>query len=245
MQTRRNIFMVFFLVFVMLTGISRQSLAAVCDVNNDGVIDRADIALITAARNLPASGSTDPRDADGDGRITVLDARKCTLSCTYPVCAPNLAPVANAGPDQTAPVGTTIIFNGSGSSDPNGDTITYAWSFVSRPAGSTATLTNPSTVNPSFTIDKSGSYTVQLIVNDGRVNSVPDTVVVTTVNSAPVANAGPDQTTYVTSTVSLNGAGSTDVDGDPLTYSWSFISRPAGEHGDPLRPDGGQSLLRG
>jgi len=34
----------------------------------------------------------------------------------------------------------------------------------------------------------------QLIVNDGKVDSAPDTVVITTENSAPVANAGPDQT---------------------------------------------------
>ena len=47
-------------------------------------------------------------------------------------------------------------------------------------------------------------------------------------NSPPVANAGPDQTAEVGHVVELNGSGSSDVDGDPLTYRWSLISVPAG-----------------
>ena len=102
--------------------------------------------------------------------------------------------MANAGPDQTVLTTQTVQLNGSASTDVDGDPLTYAWSFVNRPAGSAATLSNPSIVNPTFVADKFGLYTVQLIVNDGTVNSAPDTVVISTQNSAPVANAGPDQT---------------------------------------------------
>ena len=59
----------------------------VCDVDLDGDVDRNDIQLIFAARNQPATGPDDPRDADGDGIITVLDARTCIRQCTLPRCA--------------------------------------------------------------------------------------------------------------------------------------------------------------
>jgi hypothetical protein len=45
---------------------------------------------------------------------------------------------------------------------------------------------------------------------------------------APAADAGPDQAAIVGDVVQLNGLGSSDVDGDALTYAWSFVSRPAG-----------------
>jgi len=31
---------------------------------------------------------SDPRDTDGDGQITVLDARYCVTQCTNPNCEP-------------------------------------------------------------------------------------------------------------------------------------------------------------
>ncbi len=56
------------------------------DLDNDGDVDRDDIAIIFASRNQLSSGPSDPRDLDGDGRITVLDSRKAMLLCTRPSC---------------------------------------------------------------------------------------------------------------------------------------------------------------
>ena len=49
-----------------------------------------------------------------------------------------------------------------------------------------------------------------------------------TLNSKPVADAGPDQNVSAGDTVTLDGSGSSDVDLDSLTYSWSITSKPTG-----------------
>ncbi|MGZ7134108.1 MAG: hypothetical protein ACXVH4_05235, partial [Halobacteriota archaeon] len=47
-------------------------------------------------------------------------------------------------------------------------------------------------------------------------------------NRPPVANAGADLATAPNTPISLNGAASYDREGDPITYSWSITSAPAG-----------------
>ncbi|MBW2582180.1 MAG: tandem-95 repeat protein, partial [Deltaproteobacteria bacterium] len=91
----------------------------------------------------------------------------------------NDTPVADAGSNQTVFKGDSISLNGSGSGDVDGDSLSYQWSFSSVPSGSTAELSNSSVVNPSFVPDLVGTYAVQLIVNDGTVDSALDTVVIT------------------------------------------------------------------
>jgi hypothetical protein len=62
---------------------------SVLDLNKDGVIDQLDLNIINQASvtRAPATGPNDPRDLDQDGFITVLDARKLALQCTFPGCA--------------------------------------------------------------------------------------------------------------------------------------------------------------
>lgn len=161
-------------------------------------------------------------------QLIVHDGTVSSAADTITVTTINSSPTANAGPDQTAHVGSVVTLDGSGSHDPDGQSLTYSWALTSRPAGSSAAISNPTSVNPTFTVDRFGVYNAQLVVNDGIGDSAPDTVQISTLNSAPVANAGPDQTVTYLSTVNLNGSASSDVDGNPLTYSWSFTNRPAG-----------------
>lgn len=60
---------------------------AKCDVDLDGDIDKADTALISRARGQSATGADDPRDADGDGKITPNDVKVCIPLCTRANCA--------------------------------------------------------------------------------------------------------------------------------------------------------------
>ena len=136
-------------------------------------------------------------------------------------------PVANAGPNQTATVGSTVILNGSASSNPSGvGALAYSWSFAARPAGSNATLTNANSVMASFVVDTPGNYILTFTVSNGGPHDSAN-MTVSTINSPPVARAGPNQTVSVGTTAILNGSGSSDVDGDPLSYTWLLVSRPA------------------
>jgi hypothetical protein len=143
----------------------------------------------------------------------------------------NSPPVADAGDDQSVAVGTLVQLDGSGSHDPDGTALSYSWSFSSRPGGSGATLSNPNAVKPTFTADVPGQFVVRLVVSDGLASSAADQVTITATaagNTPPVADAGDDQTVLVGNLVQLDGGGSSDANGDALTYAWSFTSRPDG-----------------
>ncbi len=145
----------------------------------------------------------------------------------------NNAPHADAGPDQTVKTGEVVYLDGGNSSDADNDSLTYNWT-IERPGGSSAQLSySPDSSSAQFTPDVDGTYTLILIVNDGKVNSAPDTLVVTSVsNFVPVADAGADQTVNTGELVSLDGSGSSDADGDTLTYYWSLA-----------KPDGSSAIL--
>jgi len=66
-----------------------------------------------------------------------------------------------------------VALDGSGSSDPDTDLLTFSWSFVAVPAGSAATLTTNGS-DATFVPDLAGTYSVQLVVDDGTVGSAPD-----------------------------------------------------------------------
>ncbi len=142
----------------------------------------------------------------------------------------NIAPRADAGPDRNAVPGRAITLDGTASRDPNNTAVTYSWRIVTQPSGSNPVLSNATSANPTFRADVTGVYTVALTVSDGSLTSAADQVNITVAsgNLPPVANAGPDQTVTAGQLVTLNGTGSTDPNGDPLTYSWCLKGRPVG-----------------
>ena len=84
-------------------------------------------------------------------------------------------PIADAGPDQTVKVGTTVNFDASNSTD-NFVIASYEWDFGDGTTG-TGMTTNHTYTEP-------GTYTVTLTVKDAAGNSATDTLIVT-VEAAP------------------------------------------------------------
>ena len=136
--------------------------------------------------------------------------------------------MANAGSGGVVATGSIIHLDGSKSTDVDGDPLTYSWTFNSLPNGSVAKLSDASAVNPTFTADAPGTYIVQLVVNDGLADSAAATATFSTSTArAPTANAGLNQTVKHGATVTLDGSG-TDPQNLPLTFRWSFTTKPAG-----------------
>jgi len=178
------------------------------------------------AQGLDASGTVTYQGASDN---IIIQAGQTTDIGTITMIA-NTVPVANAGSAQSVTIGSTVMLDGSASSDGNGDTLTYKWAFTSKPTGSSATLSSSTISKPIFTPDVAGAYALSLIVNDGKVNSTAATVTITAAvaNAAPVANAGTAQSVANGTQVTLDGSASSDSNGDTLTYSWSFTSKPSG-----------------
>jgi hypothetical protein len=186
--------------------------------------------------------------ADRDGlyvaQLIVSDGQLSSNPDTVSISTTNAAPTANAGADQIdVPVGGAVTLDGGASSDPDGQPLAYLWSLVARPQGSVAALSNGSSATPTLILDRPGDYVAQLVVRDGLLDSAPDTVLVRTANRAPVASAGADQAVAVAASVVLDGTGSSDPDGDTLSFSWQFVSRPAGSSAALNVPGVGQAAF--
>lgn len=169
------------------------------DANNDSLTYAWTITSKPAGSTVAISNATSAiasvvPDVDGsyiaqlivnDGKT---DSSADSVTITVTTAVSNTSPVANAGADQSVSTGATVSLSGSSSSDAESDTLTYSWSLTGAvPAGSTALISNATSVNASFVPDFDGTYTISLIVNDGTVDSVVDTMVITATSSPTTA----------------------------------------------------------
>ncbi len=142
----------------------------------------------------------------------------------------NQAPVVSAGPDQAVDFPATAALDGTATDDglPSG-VLTLSWSKVDGPG--TVTFSSPNAEDTTASFSQAGTYTLRISADDTQLSASDTvTVVVAAANTAPVVDAGVDQTlTLPTSTASLSGQASDD--GRPngtLITSWSVVNAPSG-----------------
>ena len=142
----------------------------------------------------------------------------------------NNPPTAEAGEDVTLVNTQTAVLAGSGG-DYDGDDLAYQWSVAGAPQDATWDLLDGDTDHPRLTPHTKGSYTVQLIVDDGEDASAPDTLTLTATNNPPEVDAGDDFSVAELAPAQLAPT-VTDPDGETLDYSWEIVSTdPEGSSG--------------
>ena len=102
------------------------------------------------------------------------------------VSSDNLAPTGDAGSDQIAIVGETVVFTGVGT-DLENDPIAFQWTITSAPNGSTVDLVDSNTAQPTLTPDVVGQYEVELLVSDFLGPGDADSIVITVVTASEFA----------------------------------------------------------
>ncbi len=175
-------------------------------------------------KNAVASFTAPEEDAELVFKLTVTDSFGLFSSDETIVLVrsgANRAPVANAGSDQTVRISSTVYLNGGQSYDEDGDVLTYEWI---QTGGPNTTIYDSTSVIANFKAPPSEArMEFSLIVYDGKAYSEPDNVVINvkdTLNNAPLADAGDDQTVAPGSVVVLSGLKSKDPDNDTISFTW-------------------------
>lgn len=115
--------------------------------------------------NQLAAGTYQAELVVNDGKV---DSATATGSFVVKIGA-NVAPTAAATvASGTTLVNSTVVFDGSASSDRNGDQLSYQWTLLDRPDGSSAALQNATSARATVVPDKPGTYAALLRVTDSK-----------------------------------------------------------------------------
>jgi large repetitive protein len=177
----------------------------------------------TITDNGTTNGAADPKSDTATVSFTVTEVNDAPDAVDD-----SLSSVAEDSGTRTIPISTLLANDSTGPANESGQTLTLT--AVANPVGGTVTF-DATNVYFTPTLNYNGTASFEYTVTDnGTTNGAADpksdtaTVdfMITPVNDAPVANAGPDQTGSCTGVVTLDGTGSSDVD-DPsntLVYVW-------------------------
>ncbi|MCI0496805.1 MAG: PKD domain-containing protein [Thermoplasmata archaeon] len=139
----------------------------------------------------------------------------------------NSPPIADIRWEGVNKVGKLIHFYSDGCKDPDGDALSFNWDFGdgSKPWPSTTTRVY-------HRYQEVGTYTISLTVSDGKAtdSATMDIDIGESPNQRPEADIDEVGMVFLDNSsgearVMFDASGSTDDDGDPLTYLWDFDDR--------------------
>jgi hypothetical protein len=165
------------------------------------------------------------------GSNTTADSVSIQVTAT----APTVSTITRS-PSGTVYVGQTVTFSTT-VTNPDGGTLSFLWTRTQPTSGTTfpATITtssaSASVVMPNTTVSTSTCprYTVKVTnssTGQASATSSSSAVFSTSLYTRPVANAGPNQNVKEGDTVTLTALGSTQAQGNPLTYQWTQTGGP-------------------
>lgn len=179
--------------------------------------------------------STEECGSTVDGVALECRSKKCRTPLE------NNPPKAIASIDPTdASVGQKVTLDGSGSSDPENQLLSFRWFLTAVPSGSKAQVAEPNAQKTTIVPDLAGEYKIQLEVGDGKSKAKSVEILLRAKegnNAPPVANAGADIQKEPGETVQLDGSGSTDPEGETLSFLWKFVTKPDGSTVNLENPD--------
>jgi K319L-like, PKD domain/Bacterial Ig domain/Calcineurin-like phosphoesterase len=145
------------------------------------------------------------------------------------VLVQKIAPVANAGDDQTVSANTEVTLDGTKSTDEDGKLVSYKWEQTDGPKVDimNSDEAKASFNAPSLSEDSKLVFKLTVIDDQDASNSDDVTIDVTKIeNIPPKAEAGRNQKASANTEVTLDGTKSTDEDGKLVSYKWEQTDGP-------------------